>query len=118
MIRIVWGMARRSRKGSSLQQWVRGRDSRGRHQEAETMRAHRSQARVESARPPSGRPRAGRRAAEPRVEPPAGASTRLLLRELVAHLRRARTRLRVAWAQRLLDARLLSAMRRAVSLAE
>src|SRR5438034_3553701 len=118
MIRIVWGMARRSRKGSSLQQWVRGRDSRGRHQEAETMRAHRSQARVESARPPSGRPRAGRRAAEPRVEPPAGASTGVLLRELVAHLRRARTRLRDEWAERIIDARLLSAMSREEIFAE
>jgi len=82
------------------------------------MRAHRSQARVESARPPSGRPRAGRRAAEPRVEPPAGASTGVLLRELVAHLRRARTRLRDEWAERIIDARLLSAMSREEIFAE
>src|SRR5438046_9715844 len=118
MIRIVWGMARRSRKGSSLQQWVRGRDSRGRHQEAETMRAHRSQARVESARPPSGRPRAGRRAAEPRVEPPAGASTGVLLPELVAHPRLARNRLRAEWAERIIGAALASAMQREDTFAE
>src|SRR5438093_9365137 len=87
------------------------------HQEAATMRAHRSQARAESSRPPSGRPRAGRRAAEPRGEPP-GASTGVLLRELVAHLRQRRTRLRDEWAERIIQARLLTAMSRTEIFAE
>ena len=82
------------------------------------MRAHRSQARAESSRPPSGRPRAGRRAAEPRGEPPTGASTGVLLRELVAHLRQRRTRLRDEWAERIIEARLLTAMSRTEIFAE
>src|SRR5438876_6669765 len=74
------------------------------------MRAHRSQARDEPSRPPSAHPRTGRRVAESRAGPPAGASTGVLLRELVAHLRQGRTQLRDEWVQRIIEARLLTAM--------
>jgi len=76
------------------------------------MRAHRSQARDEPSRPPSAHPRTGRRVAESRAGPPAGASTGVLLRELVAHLRQGRTQLRDEWVQRIIEARLLTAMSR------
>ena len=76
------------------------------------MRANRSLAPVKSSRPPSAHPRDGRRAAEPRGEPPAGASTAALLREIVAHLRQCRTQLRDEWAERIIDERLLTAMSR------
>src|SRR5947207_5292959 len=76
------------------------------------MRAHRSQARDEPSRPPSANPRTGRRVAESRAGPPAGASTGVLLRELVAHLRQGRTQLRDEWVQRIIEARLLTAMSR------
>src|SRR5213593_1625133 len=82
------------------------------------MRAHRSQARDEPSRPPSAHPRTGRRVAESRAGPPAGASTGVLLRELVAHLRQRRTRLRDEWAERIIEARLLTAMSRAEIVAE
>ena len=74
------------------------------------MRAHRSLAPVKSSRPPSAHPRDGRRAAEPRGEPPAGASTAALLREIVTHLRQCRTQLRDEWVRRIIEARLLTAM--------
>src|SRR5216110_1296730 len=76
------------------------------------MRAHRSQARDEPSRPPSAHPRTGRRVAESRAGPPAGASTGVLLRELVAHLRQGRTQLRDESVQRIIEARLLTAMSR------
>src|SRR5256886_15633274 len=76
------------------------------------MRAHRSQARDEPSRPPSAHPRTGRRVAESRAGPPAGASTGVLLRELVAHLRKGRTQRRDEWVQRIIEARLLTAMSR------
>ena len=61
------------------------------------MRTRWSQTRAESSPPPSAHPTTGRRAAESRGEPPAGASTGVLLRELVAHLRHGRTQLRDEW---------------------
>ena len=54
---------------------------------------------------------ATREKAMPPVEPRAGgADTSPLLRELVAHLRQHRTRLREEWARRITEARLLTAM--------
>src|SRR5256886_3942046 len=76
------------------------------------MRADRSEAGDEPPRPPSAHPRTGRRVAESRAGPPAGASTGVLLRELVAHLRQGRTQLRDEWVQRIIEARLLTAMSR------
>src|SRR5438477_7015989 len=76
------------------------------------MRAHRSQARDEPSRPPSAAPGPGRRAAGSRAATPAGAPTGPLLRELVAHLRQGRTQLRDEWVQRIIEARLLTAMSR------
>src|SRR5256885_11474228 len=76
------------------------------------MRAHRSHARAEPSRLPSAHPRTGRRAAESRGEPLAAASTGVLLRELVAHLRHGRTQLRDEWVQLIIEARLLTAMSR------
>jgi len=76
------------------------------------MRAHRSQAGGRPSRPPSTPPRTGRRAAGSRAGLPAGASTGVLLRELVAHLREGRTQLRDEWVQRIIEARLLTAMSR------
>ena len=74
------------------------------------MRAHRSQAPDQHSHPPSARLRNGRRSAEPRGEAPTGASTAVLLSELVAHLRLGRTRLRDEWVRRIIEARLLTAM--------
>src|SRR5881628_828367 len=87
-------------------------------QEGKAMRGHRSQAGAQPSRPPSAYPRAGRRSAESPGEPPAGASTGMLLRELVAHLRRGRTELRDEWVQRIIEARLLTAMSRTEIFAE
>jgi len=76
------------------------------------MRAHRSQAGGQPSRPPSAHPRTGRRSAESRGGAPAAASTGTLLRELVAHLRQGRTRLRDEWVRRITEARLLTAISR------
>src|SRR5947199_1162621 len=81
-------------------------------QEGKAMRAHRSQAGGQPSRPPSAHPRTGRRSAESREGAPAAASTGVLLRELVAHLRQGRTRLRDEWVRRIIEARLLTAMSR------
>src|SRR5437867_5104307 len=85
------------------------------HQEAATMKAHRSQAPGEARQARSAHLRSTHRSADSNGVP---AATAALLCELVAHLRQCRTQLRDEWVQRIIEARLLTAMSQSELFAE
>ena len=74
------------------------------------MRAYRSPLPAAPARPRLAPATTGRRSAEPDAPPPARTSAAVLLREIVAHLRKCRVQLRDEWVRRIIEARTLTAM--------